>query len=97
MIIRKLIKLKQVFDLWWLIIDEWWLIIDCWWFNASISLTFIDHYHYIEHLQPVMVATGGKHEFGHFVDNQEIAADVLDFSPADSAEGRVWADHAWID
>ena len=50
---------------------------------------FIDHYHYIEHPQPVMVATGGRQEFGHFVDNQEIAADVLDFSPADSAEGRV--------
>ena len=50
---------------------------------------FIDHYHYIEHLQPVMVATGGRQEFGHFVDNQEIAADVLDFSLADSAEGRV--------
>ena len=49
----------------------------------------MDHYHYIEHPQPVMVATGGKHEFGHLVDNQERAADVLDLSLADSAEGRV--------
>ena len=58
---------------------------------------FIDHYHYIEHLQPVIVATGGRQEFGHFVDNQEIAADVLDFSPADSAKGRVWSDQTCID
>ena len=50
---------------------------------------FIDYYHDIEHPQPVIVATGWGQEFGHFVDNQEIAADVLDFSPADSAEGRV--------
>ena len=50
---------------------------------------FIDYYHDIEHLQPVIVATGGRQEFGHFVDNQEIAADVLDFSLADSAKGRV--------
>ena len=50
---------------------------------------FIDYYHYIEHLQPVMVATGGRHEFGHFVDNQEIVADILDLSLADSAKGRV--------
>ena len=50
---------------------------------------FIDYYHYIEHLQPVIVATGGRQEFGHFVDNQEIAADVLDLPLADSAKGRV--------
>ena len=50
---------------------------------------FINYYHYIEHPQPVMVATGGRQEFGHFVDNQEIAADILDLSLADSAKGRV--------
>ena len=49
----------------------------------------IDYYHYIEHPQPVIVATGGRQEFGHFVDNQDKTADILDLSLADSAKGRV--------
>ena len=42
MIIRKLIKLKQVFDLWWLMSDDWLMIIDYWLMIIDYWLLIID-------------------------------------------------------